>query len=306
MEEKMRKKMQDIDPKEGRIFREGNRVIVEMIGASHLSSLVGVECLNPDDSEEKRIYRKTFTRRKIYLPGEYDQAVAENLSGTDVLIIGINGYSVLTPEQCLAWGVKEGAYEAASEAILIKTIKSLANKITGITVRIVHGASEMDCNSIRGIDAVAMEVARKLNLEQLGHSCPKFMFYVRDDENKPVYVARTQAEYAMAFIESLDILIAANGRKQAYEHDIDAVFKKKKHLIPVNILKSISVTGGPPAINAQGGIEDAVAAMEYFVHMVSAQISGPEQFEALCDRLDQVVTTIARQTVSPERAFGCT
>ena len=296
--------MKRIDPKEGRIYRKEGKVLVEMIGAGYLAGMDGVECVNPGDPEAKRIYRKTFVRKPIYMPQQYQRAVAKHLSGTDVLRIGINGYSVLTKEQCQAWGVREGTYEAASRVILVETIKRLQHKIPGVKVCIVHGASAMDTKSIKGIDAVAIDVGRRMSLSQLGHSCPKFMFFVPDDDI-PVYVARTQAEYAMAFIDSLDILIAANGRNQAYEHDIDAVLKKRKHLIAINVLKSISVTGGPPAINAEGGIEDAVAAMEYFIHMASDQLYGPEIFEQLCDRVDMIVTKIARRTVSPDQAFEC-
>jgi len=38
------------------------------------------------------------------------------------------------------------------------------------------------------------------------------------------------------------------------------------------VLKSISTTGGPPAFKEEGHIEDAVAAMELLVHMVSMQL----------------------------------
>lgn len=285
--------------KEGRIFRTGNETVVEIASASHLSGLPGVECVNPGALEEQRTYRKVFRRKPIYLPKEYDKAVAEHLSGPDTLVIGMNGYSSLTPEQCLAWGVKAGAYESACAAILSGAIKYLQEKFGGIDVRLAHGASDM------GVDRVAVNVGIRLNRPQLGHSCPPFMFYVLDDAI-PVYVAATQAEYACAFIRSLHILIAANGRAQAFEHDIDAAFKLRKHIIPINVLKSISATGGPPAFNTRGGIEDAVAAMEHLIHMVSIQLGYRQRdvFVELCEHTNETIAFIARQTLSPERAFG--
>jgi hypothetical protein len=38
------KKTREIDPSEGRIFRDGSRVIVERVGATSLKDLDGVEC----------------------------------------------------------------------------------------------------------------------------------------------------------------------------------------------------------------------------------------------------------------------
>ncbi len=296
----MRKtKRAEIDRSEGRIFREGGAVVVERVGAASLKDLDGVECVNPDAPEAERIYRKTFVNKPVYLPDEYDRAVAERLSGTDVMVMGMNGYSLLTPEQCLAWGVKVGAYEAACRGIFSRAIRNLQREFQGIDVRIVHGASDL------GVDKSAIQVGRMMNRPQLGFSCPKFMFYVLDDDI-PVYVAGTQAEYAVAFIKSLDILISANGRKQAFEHDIDGAFKFKKHIIPINVLKSISTKGGPPAFNANGDVEDAVAAMEILVHMVSVQFghNSRDRFKELCGHLDETLIVIARQTLSPDRAFG--
>lgn len=283
---------------EGRIYRHGKSTIVEIAGFSHLVNLSGVVCVNPQALEAERVYRKEFIRKKIYLPRDYDRAVAENLSGSDVLIIGFNGYSSLTPEKCQDWGVKPGAYEAACYSVFMSTIKHLQAKFNGIDIRIVHGASDI------GVDKIAIKVSTDLNRPQLGHSCPKFMFYVPDD-NMPIYVAATQAEYAHSFIHSLHVLIAANGRAQAFEHDIDAAFKLRKHIIPINILKSISTTGGPPAFNASGEIEDAVAAMEHLVHMVSTKLgmSQGDMFEELRNHINKTVTVIARQILSVERAF---
>ncbi|MEZ4534184.1 MAG: hypothetical protein R3D26_04120 [Cyanobacteriota/Melainabacteria group bacterium] len=91
------------------------------------------------------------------------------------------------------------------------------------------------------MDWAIIKAARDLNRPHLGHSCPKFMFYVEDDTD-PVYVAET-SRIRLFVRRSLDILIAANGRMQAFRHDIMAVFEKMKHASFVNVLKSISTNG---------------------------------------------------------------
>jgi len=156
-----------------------------------------------------------------------------------------------------------------------------------------------------GVDQAVIEIAGKMNIIQLGHSCPEFMMYVKDDDI-PVYVAEDREAYADSFINSLDILIAANGRYHAFQHDIDAAFKKLKYVLPVNVIRSISTTGGPPAIGPDGKIEDAVTAFEQRVRLVATQmgINGNDQWKMLKHHLTGTVVSICRQIISPARAFG--
>jgi hypothetical protein len=277
---------------------KNGHVIVEGPGKLSLAQLEGVECLNPKAPEEERRYRKVFVNKPIYLPKEYDRAVAEVLHGKDVVVLGMNGYSYLTPQLCASWGVKPGAYEAACESIMDGLIEELLVEFPGVDIRIVHGASDM------GVDRAIIRTAHRRNRPQLGFNCPGFMFYVLDDK-VPVYVAATQEEYSDAFVKSLNILIAANGRKQSFEHDINAALRYKKDLITLNVLKAISTTGGPPAINEHGQIEDAVAALEMLVHMVTANSSkGPDAWKEMLERVNSTTVAISRRLLSPERAFG--
>ncbi|MBS2008311.1 MAG: hypothetical protein JST01_14785 [Cyanobacteria bacterium SZAS TMP-1] len=282
----------------GIIEKDGDGYVVKVQGKPYVANIAGVFCENPGAPEAKQVHCKRFARKRIYLAGQYHQAVHEVLMGNDVIVLGMNGYSSLNDEQCRAWGVQPGAYEAACEGILKSVCRSLVETFPGIDLRFADGASNV------GVDAVLLKVARDLNRPHLGHSCPKFMFYVEDDDS-PVYVAKTQQAYADAFIDSLQVLIAANGRMQAFEHDIDAVFKKLKHLIPVNVLKSISTTGGPPAIGPSGKIEDAVAAFEQRVHMATqALYSGRDPYRNMVSHVSESTTAIVRTLISPARAFG--
>jgi hypothetical protein len=285
--------------REGLITRQPDGSHVVMVkGASYVAALAGVSCINPDAAEEERVYSKTFTKKPIYMPHEYERATREILKGTDVIVLGMNGYSSLTSQKCREWGVAPGAYEAACAAILESVIIELEKSYPGVDIRLAHGASEL------GVDGVILKVAAKLNKRQLGHSCPRFMFYVQDDD-VPVYVAKTQVDYANAFIDSLAVLVAANGREQAFKHDINAVFDKGKHVIPVNVLRSISTTGGPPALNADGKIEDAVAYFEQRVHLMYHAFSGTgDPFRDIVNHVIGQVSQISRLLISPERGFS--
>lgn len=283
---------------EGTIARQDDgSFIVKVKGATHLASMAEVACENPDAAEGDRIYTRVFHKKPIYLPHEYDRAYNEVLRGNDVVVLGMNGYSALSDAKCREYGVRPGAYEAACAGILDRVINDLEQSYPGIKVRIAHGASTM------GVDRVQIEVATQRNLNQLGHSCPKFMFYVPDDD-VPVYVAASQVEYSNAFVDSLQILIAANGREQAFRHDIDAVFTKLRHLIPINVLRAISTNGGPPAINADGKIEDAVAAFEQRMHLAAhLTVSSGDLFADAVAHATKQTRAIARNLLSPQRAF---
>ncbi|HMY51471.1 MAG TPA: hypothetical protein PK671_00915 [Candidatus Obscuribacter sp.] len=285
--------------KEGLIKRAADGSVTVMVkGVGYVADLPGVSCLNPEAAEGERVYTKVFKRKPIYLPHEYDRAVREILKGTDVVVLGMNGYSSLTEQKCREWGVRPGAYEAACAGILERVIAELEASYPGVDVRLAHGASGM------GVDGVILGVAAKLNKRQLGHSCPRFMFYVEDDE-VPVYVGKTQVDYANAFIDSLDVLVAANGREQAFRHDINAVFDKGKHVIPVNVLRSISTTGGPPALNGDGKIEDAVAYFEQRVHLMYRAFTGTgDPFRDIVNHVIEEGRQISRLLISPNRAFS--
>lgn len=275
--------------------------IVRRRNAAYLLKESGVFCENPDAPEAERIYAKKFENpaKKIYLPNEYDQAVAEVLKGNNVIRLAANGYSEVGIARCRAWGVQPGAYEEACYGLLCYMYESLCADYPGVDVRIVHGASAV------GIDKVLINVANKYNRNQLGHSCPGFMFYVDPNDGVPVYVGENKESYADAFIRSLDILIACNGGEQAFVHDIAAIFRHKRHLVPVNVIRSISTSGGPAAVNADGKIDDAVAAFEQHVHSMHPDVySATDPFLALTKHVSASVSQVARKTLPARLAFS--
>ncbi|MBT6690888.1 MAG: hypothetical protein HN929_11875 [Chloroflexi bacterium] len=259
----------------------------------------GVQCENPDAPEAERYYFKIFTDKTVYLPDEYEQAVREVLrSGKDIVVLAGNGYSDINPQRCADWGIKQGAYEEASFALLDNAYQRLREQLTGIDIRIAHGASHM------GIDLVLMRLAEKYNIPQLGHSCVRYMFYVQDDDI-PVWVGNDVDHYVEGFTDSLDVLVSANGALQSYRMDVKAVFEKGKHWIPLNVLQAISTTGGPPAMDADGKIVDAVALFYQRVHMITVQMGvvGEDHWLSMVDKTSTTLVSICRNLISPQRAF---
>jgi len=277
-----------------------NTFELSAIGNIKLATMPGVICENPTSPETERIYKKTFLHTPIYMPDQYQEAIKTVLYNCDdVIILGMNGFSMVGPEQCAIWGVKLGAYEAACENLLSFIIKELLEKFVGIQIRLVNGASDL------GIDKAILNVAKKFNIPLLGHSCPTYLFYVQDN-GVPVFVAKDQPNYSDAFTESLEILITANGGQVTFKHDIDAAFNKGKHIIPLKVLQTISSTGGPPAFDSNGKVVDAVTAFEQRVHMVATHlgISGADQWKILQNYSRDQIITICRSKLSPKRAFS--
>lgn len=282
---------------EGSIERTEKGVVVRVPYSEYVAALPDVECENPEAEQADRIYRKTFYKKPVYLSHEYDQAIRECLSGNDVVVIGMNGYSRISDASCLAWGVTQEAYEEACAALLGTAITAVQSEFHGMRIKLTHGASNL------GVDRAILMVAQEFNLHHLGHSCPKFMPFVSDD-NAPIYVAETQHGYADAFVRSLHILISANGRLQAFQHDISAAFQYRKHIIPVNVMRCISTKGGPPVFGPDGSIEDAVAAFEFLIHQQMMRIVDGDSWRGLEEHISKTMLNLCRNMLSPKRAFG--
>ncbi len=287
----------DLLRQHGRVYRDGDATVVEVMGKAWLLNEPGVTCANPTAPEPDRVYRKVFAKKKIYLPDEYDRAVAECLSGRDVFVLGMNGYSAIKPEKCREYGIDPGAYEIACEELLEFAIRSLRTAFPDISVRVIHGSSAM------GVDLAIQRCARRvLRDSELGFSCPEYLFYVQDD-SYPVYVASSVHDYSQSFVRSCNVLIAANGRLQAFRMDIAAVFEHDKYLIPVNVIKLISRTGSPAAKNALGQIEDAVAHYEQRVFQVGKQVTegtAADRWKATGSEVRDVLVNIARHVLPKE------
>ena len=280
------------------VRRENGITVVEAVGKDGLAGYPGVVCTNPDAPPEERIFRKEFKNpdKHIYLAHEYDLAVRTELADHYRFVVAMNGYTSLTNDQCAAWGVKPGAYEKACSVLLTQVDEHVRRHFTDACSCYVHGASDM------GVDKVISETATRLRRRQLGFSCPEYLFYVPDND-VPVYVAASVDEYSDSFVRTSDILIAANGRLQAFRMDIAAVFTHDKFLLPVNVLKLISTNGGPPAKGADGKINDAVAHFEQRFFAIGTQVyglKGRDAWSAAIAEAQDIVAHICRHILEPE------
>ncbi|GEM_PF-692648 len=294
----------------GLVTRDGDVVLVLI--KKDMSSLLGrdplVTCLNPEALEPERVYQKEFRQRGvvhsgnrgIYLPNEYDLAIQDHLRGRYVLRLAMNGYSSIKPEQCRAWGIAPGAYEVACRHLLKTVWRYLRGQFPDLDIRFLHGSSDM------GVDRAIIEAAKELRRPMLGFSCPEYAFYVPDADDFPMYIAASVAEYSDAFVRSCDVLIAANGRLQAYRMDIHAVFEHDRVFIPINVLRLISTLAYPPPKNANGEIEDAVAHFEQRVYIVGQHrlnIPGDlahDPWKGALHELGEILVQQCRHLLPPE------
>lgn len=292
---------------EGTIERKANgSFVVTVLNAPASLEQRGVTCINSDAPENERLYQKTFVKKPIYLPADYENAVKDYVVYPDNFVISMNGYSKISDDQCVRYGIQKGAYEEACRALMSRTIGRLRDKFSGASLRLIHGASDL------GVDRAVQFVADEFNIVPLGFSCPRFMLYVNDDLT-PVYVAPTKDEYADRYIQTLDLLIATGGREHALQHDVLAacVYNKRIHFI--DVLNSLSSTGGVPATicGADGRlkVDNAAAAMgrniSFFTRHdgITLAKSNGDLWDAIFDNVEAAAIEACRQKMSPERKF---
>ncbi len=285
-----------IDPSY-QLFRDGRETVIRTKNRADLLSESGVICLNPGADAQERMYEKRFVQKRIYFPGQRKLAIKENLSLPYTLIFGINGYSSLSEEKCRKYGVVPGAYEKACSVAIELMDEHVCARYPDANLCYAHGGSHL-C-----VDRVTIETAERLRRAQLGFSCPEYLWYVHDDKH-PIYVSPNKRSYSRAFVRSCDVLIAMNGRKQAYEMDFMGTLEFSKVLIPINILRLISTTGGPPALDENGNIEDAVAHFEQRIFTVGRQLIGGtiarDAWPDAINDLRQIVSHVCRRILPPD------
>lgn len=282
-------------PDPGKIRKVKGGFEVTVRAPEEPEKLEGVVCKNPRAPISQREYIKVFRNKRIYLPDQYDRAIREVLQGKNVLRLGFNGYSTIREDRAKRWGVTIDRYDAACAKLAFDVIQYLQGEFPGVDIRLVNGASDM------GIDRSTNRVASELNIPILGFSCPNYMVHVKDDD-APVHVARDKDTYSDKFVESLDVLIAANGAETAYKHDMRAVLTYFKHFIPVDVVSAISTTGGVPALGPDGKVENAVKAYGYLVHIMGQGMVA-KGFDRIADFTKRECRDVCRQQLEPSFAF---
>ena len=297
-------KMEDVIY-DGKVWRENGKVIVEVVNEPY-SLDYGAECINLEAPEDERIYRKVFTRKQIFLPDEYQQAMNVLRSNPADFVLSMNGFSRLTKEWLEKYGIREGAYEQACIAIMKNMIDRLRDEFPGARLHLTYGASDM------GVDWAIEEVAGdpKYNLDLLGFSCPRYMLYVKDD-HIPVYVSPNSDLYADYYIKSLDFLVSTGGRDQALKHDIMAacIFQKRIHF--VNVLSLLSDNNIPAVIieNGETKIENAPAAFETNISSsnindIPIVVINGDKWSALFENIAAYVIGACRKKMPVDKMFS--
>lgn len=290
-----------------KIYRKDGKVFVEVLNSPGSLSQPGVKCLNPEEKNVKRrIYQKVFSKKPIFLPDEYKTAIEKYVAHVDNFVFSANGYSSINDEQCLRYGIQPGAYEEACSAIIRETILHLRKRFKGANLKLIYGASDM------GIDMAIEKVAKEFNITPLGFSCPEFMLYVKDDEI-PVYVGKDKDGYADFYIKTLDMLLCTGGRKHALQHDILAACVYNKRIHFVDVLNSLSCSGGVPAtiVKDDGSymVDNAAAAFGQNISFFSrddAKVSAPkdgDHWDAIFANVNSIATDVCRRKMSPYRKF---
>ena len=255
---------------DGRVvcFSKGEKKVMEY----------GSECLNPTAPEAEQIYRKIFSKLKIYLPNEYERAIKEVLGEEpDRFIMSINGYSSLKVKERTDWGLGADEYEAGCEDLLYATIAGLRKRFMnlngkGLNLKLVDGGSSM------GVDLALINVAKTHEIPSLSFSCPQWLMYVNDDATRSVFVGKDSDEYADRYIQTLDFLITTGGRAQALKHDVYAAVLYGKRIHFIDVASALSRNKGVPAtsVGADGtvNVENAAAAMLKYITFASQGLSN--------------------------------
>src|SRR5260370_13264120 len=292
----------DLKNGNGTIERLGDGThIVRAYGNPYLLDQPGVYCENTDAEETERIYAKRFVNKQIFFQSELEEARNQLLSWNDThaIRIGMTGYSKITSENLENWGIKRHAYERACEDILGRSIHALQEEYPGIKISIPDDASNM------GVDLAITNVARFLDISHLGHSFPRFMMYVVDD-NDAVIVCESQAAYSNCFIDNLDLLISVGGRLQALTHDIDSATEKGQLIVFSDLMPLLTETkANPPTRNATGQVQDATGA--FFPSVIFFVLHGqrPNLYKStFIPWVTGIVVEEVRNLISPEIAYG--
>lgn len=247
------------------------------------------------DGNGNVVYVRQFLKKPIFL--DLNEAKRQVFGNDHIFLIGATGYTDLDEKTCRTWGIQPGAYELAAERMITDLIRSLQLKFPGVRVGLVDGAAQL------GIDKAVIATAEKNMIPHLGFTCPRYLMYVEDDQ-MPVFCGQSKTEYLDRFVQTLHVLLGMNGRATAFEHDMRAAILYRKGLILINILKSISLTGGPVAYTEDGSINDALSAFQTVVRNLSHLPS--ESFDALTDRVTGEVIDLARLVLPPRIGFNLT
>ncbi len=283
----------------GTIFKDGDVFIVQHPYLDYLSELPGVEVI---EVEGEKCVQKKFYRKPIFLAHELKQAVSLHLRREPgSFVVSMNGYTTLSTDFLITYGIKPGAYKAACIRVFRTMLKNFRNRFPKTKVFVAHGAVDSE------VDGALLQVKKEENLGGLGFSCPKFIFYVNDDD-EPLYVANSVDGYADAYIQSLDFLISTGGRAHALTHDINASVLYSKIIYFVDLISMVAEVPVPSSVPLPGGgrqVENAAAAFRNNLAFFGSNLDRGSQtsFQLLDNDIFAVAEPVCRKVMPAELMF---
>jgi hypothetical protein len=277
------------------IYRNGSKLILEGPFVDYKANLPGVVV-------HGNTIRKEFPVERFLLnQGEIDAAVARHREGTDVIVLGFSGYSMLDAERCAQLNIRLGEYEAASVGMVAACVDGVRSKLGDPPIRFVYGSSDL------GIDRSIEEVCTSEGCDLLGFSCPNYLWWVDNSEEGPtICIMPDESQYADAYVRALDILFAMNGGKVSYEMDILAATRYHKRVAVVDVLRTLGARS--QGFDHKGNVLDAAAALAERLRLITpgdefVQKGDGDTFAETQRKLVTSVVGLARGIVSPDTAY---
>ncbi|HEY9777496.1 MAG TPA: hypothetical protein V6C81_27280 [Planktothrix sp.] len=243
---------QKIGP-EGTFFRQGGEWVFRLQNASRRFGKdkempERVLCLNPEKAVEEQIIEFRFRKNMIYTQEQRQEAVRAKFAERNCMVVGPTGYS---DAKAALHHLQNLDYEYAVKGIFSQMVRSLKARIRGLQFGLTNGSSDL------GVDMAINLLAEEESIPLLGFSCPEFMLYVKDT-GMSIVVCKNQTEYSKNFVETPDVLIALNGRRQAFDMDILGMIGHYKPVIMLDLMRALAGVSKGASLGPNGSVEDAV------------------------------------------------
>lgn len=290
---------------EGVIVKKANgQYVVYVLGSSSDCLKYGAVCLNKDEpNPKKKLYTKTFSKKKIYLSDRLNEIIAMT-EEKSVFPFGMNGYSSISKEWMEKYGIKEDSYEKTAGQVFNIMISAMKTELPSARLMLFNGDSDD-----MGIDKVIRHAADLHNITLIGVSCPKYMLYSRDD-NKIVHVACTKKLYSDRYVKLIRLLVCMGGRQQSLVADIAAACEYRTRMHIVDIINEISARPVPATVVVNGVevIENAARAFLEKITVFGAPNSiirypNRTRFENLTEEVNSIAIDTCRLFMAPEHMF---
>lgn len=132
--------------RDGIAIKDGDvvRVFIRWTDDPNLLKNPSITCLNPEASDEDKVYERVFRNREIFLANQRDAAIQLHLRGgvRPITVIGANGLSSIKDHQLKSWHIRDDSYRVGTEVLLETNYHKIRKELgDAMNVRFVHGCS---------------------------------------------------------------------------------------------------------------------------------------------------------------------